>query len=285
MQSSFMLARSSCSDASPGGWPSVPCSWSTRPPHAGHRSCKPPLLRCTLHTVSAMSFDKHICLCVTTPSDTGNLPSPDVPPAGSRPLEHRRAGQPPCRRGGLAGQDPAARGGASVAEAARGVLRAGAPPHHEHCGRRGEGGASRGRAAFLCATCRMCSPTRFSRGGARSWSRCFSVGPRAAEQSPGRGVRGAGAPGGREGPSDPGTPAAGSPPLSPRGVPRVSVCVHIPCVRGQQPPTPVWTQLVPSAVTSFWIGPPPAVLGVWVSHTEVTGVGASHGVGGFGLGD
>lgn len=96
MQSSFMLARSSCSDASPGGWPSVPCSWSTRPPHAGHRSCKPPLLRCTLRTVSAMSFDKHICLCVTTPSDTGNLPSPDVPPAGSRPLEHRRAGQPPA---------------------------------------------------------------------------------------------------------------------------------------------------------------------------------------------
>lgn len=87
------------------------------------------------------------------------------------------------------------------------------------------------------------------------------------------------------GPSDPGTPAAGSPPLSPRGVPRVSVCVHIPCVRGQQPLTPVWTQLVPSAVTSFWIGPPPAVPGVWVSHTEVTGVGASHGVGGFGLGD
>lgn len=63
---------------------------------------------------------------------------------------------------------PCSARGASVAEAARGVLRAAAPPHHEHCGRRGEGGASRGRAAFLCATCRMCSPTRFSRGGARS---------------------------------------------------------------------------------------------------------------------
>lgn len=40
------------------------------PHHACHLSFKPPLLRCTLHMVSAMSFDKRIRFCVTTPNDT-----------------------------------------------------------------------------------------------------------------------------------------------------------------------------------------------------------------------
>lgn len=63
---------------------------------------------------------------------------------------------------------PCSARGASVAEAAHGVLRAAAPPHHEHCGRRGEGGGLSRPSGIPLRHVPHVLTHCFSRGGARS---------------------------------------------------------------------------------------------------------------------
>lgn len=61
---------------------------------------------------------------------------------------------------------PCSARGASVAEAARGVLRAAAPPHHEHCGRGDEGGGPLAAERHSFAPRAACAHPLVSRGEA-----------------------------------------------------------------------------------------------------------------------